>query len=235
MTALPMKNGKAGPALPANFHRMSISEQARILVEMSYANDGNAPSSTSSFDPAEFRLYANAGAPATPEDSWSRPMTDDQKKFFDTYYDQAKRIGDQYGFDATMLLGLMAHESGWGRSGFATKRNNPFGITPDGRTGKDLQSPEQAFDYWGRLYGPRVKDVNDRAQNFVDRLQLDNRNVKGETIGGDRRGKYNPENERDPRTEDLLGNPEWRGKVRDAITSVRRRMGPYMQTRQPSP
>jgi hypothetical protein len=114
--------------------------------------------------------------------------------------------------DVTHLLGLAAYESGWGTNRHTREFNNPFGVTPDGVNPTHFDSISDAWQYWGRTFGPRVANTGPNASRFINNLLLDNRNVYGPTIGGDRRGAYNSV------------NPDWGAGVSATIRSVQQRL-----------
>jgi hypothetical protein len=142
--------------------------------------------------------------------------------FFNQHYEPVARVATQLGVDPTLILGVAAHESGWGQSRQATQLNNPFGRTPDGKTPTVFPSVGDAWAAWAKTHGSRIESLGGDAEAFVDRLLLDNRNVYGPTIG-DRRGAYNSDKP-----------AQWRTGVLDAIRSVRNR-SPQWQTLQSFP
>jgi RHS repeat-associated protein len=116
-------------------------------------------------------------------------------RFFETHYDAAAVMAAEYGFDATLALAVAAKESDWGTSPMAVEHNNPFGFTPGGQGSRPVHfdSVSEAWQAWGKQWGPRVAYVGSNVERFVSSLQADNRFVYGPTIGGDRRGRYNTE------------------------------------------
>ena len=137
--------------------------------------------------------------------------------FFDRHYEPVAKVAAQIGVDPALILGLSAHESNWGTSGFATKLNNPLGYTPDGKKPMAFPSVDDAWNRWVQTHGPRVQGAGGDAEAFVDRLLLDNRYVYGPTVGSDRLGAYNSQ-------QPPVGDPDWRDKALGAIHSVRRRL-----------
>jgi hypothetical protein len=155
------------------------------------------------------------GDPATPAAQEAQPPLDPESKFakfFELNYDAAAEQAAIYNVDVALLLGVSALESGWSTNNQTREVNNPFGATPDGVTPIPFKSIGDAWKYWGRTFGPRVLNVGSDASRFVDNLLLDNRNVYGPTVGGDRRGSYNSV------------NPDWRPDVLGTIEGVRRRL-----------
>jgi len=138
-------------------------------------------------------------------------------EFFAANYPHAARIGAKYAVDPTLLLGLAAHESGYGTSDDTREQNNPLGMRPDGHTPTAFPSIEAAWQAWGREFGPRVLGVGSDARMFVDRLQEDHRTLYGPTRGGDYRGPYNSE----PVPPDQR---DWKTNVAGTIAGVRRRL-----------
>lgn len=139
------------------------------------------------------------------------------EQFFAKNYPYAAQIAGKYGVDPTLLLGVAALESGYGTNSDATKRNNPLGLRPDGRTPIAFPSIQAAWDEWGREWGPRVLGVGGDVGTFLDQLQQDNRTLFGPTRGGDYRGPYNSE-------QFQPGEKSWKERVPGTIAGVRKRL-----------
>jgi hypothetical protein len=158
--------------------------------------------------------------------------TADQKAatFFDQHYDQVAPMAARLGIDPSLPLGPAAHESDWGMSRQAQQLHNPFGATPGGDKPVKFGSDAGAWDWWGQTFGPRVQGVGGDAATFLGNLQLDNRKVYGPTIGGDRKGPYNP-----GEAEPSQGDKDWRDKVGSSIRSVQRRLPGWLAGRAGNP
>ena len=152
----------------------------------------------------------------------TQPQDPKFNDFFDQHFEPVAKVATHLGIDPTLILGVAAHESGWGQSRQAMQLNNPFGRTPDGKTPTVFPSVGNAWAAWANTHGSRVENLGDDAEAFVDRLLLDNRNVYGPTIG-DRRGAYNSDNP-----------AQWRSGVLNSIRSVRNRL-PQWQAQQSLP
>ncbi|WP_420137725.1 hypothetical protein [Sphingomonas sp.] len=137
--------------------------------------------------------------------------------FFAQNYEPVAKMADQYGNDATLPLGLASFESGWGLSRMAQEQNNPHGTTPDGKTGRSFSSIPTAWDFWGRQWGPRVRDFGGDQALFIRRLLEDNRKKKGAI---DHHGAYNSEHPL-----------EWASGVAGGVASVRKRLEDWKKYR----
>lgn len=148
----------------------------------------------------------------------AKTRADDPKfaAFFRTHYPLAVPIAQKYGVDVSLLLGLAAHESGWGTNRQTREDYDPLGLTPNGRTSNHYGSLAKAWQDWGRLWGPRVQGIGDDASKFIDRLAMDNEATTGPTFGGDHRASYNPNRD------------DWAKKVAATIKSVRRRLPAWL-------
>jgi RHS repeat-associated protein len=126
----------------------------------------------------------------------------------------ASRVALDRNSDPQLLLGLSAYESGWGTSGMAGAKNNPFGGTPggDATAGLRYSSIDAAWDRWNVEWGPRIAGTSD-PRSFVTRLLQDKRRS---TTGIDRRGAYNSD------------NPSWASDVLLTIESVKSRWGDWL-------
>ncbi|HEX9466127.1 MAG TPA: glucosaminidase domain-containing protein [Alphaproteobacteria bacterium] len=109
-------------------------------------------------------------------------------QFFDANYTHSAPIADKYAVDPTLILGVAALESGYGKNRDAAKANNPLGMRPDGHTPIEFPSGEAAWNEWGRQFGPRVLGIGSDADTFLDRLLEDHRSIYGPVRGGDYRG-----------------------------------------------
>jgi hypothetical protein len=99
------------------------------------------------------------------------PILDNQRKFFDNFHDKIVGLAQQHDIDENLLLGLSAYESGWFEHKDAIANNNPLGVNKPGRKQlQTYQTVDDALDYWGRVFGPRVRGVR-TAKEFQDRLQ----------------------------------------------------------------
>jgi hypothetical protein len=99
------------------------------------------------------------------------PILDNQRKFFDQFHDKIVGLAQQHNIDENLLLGLSAYESGWFGNKDAIANNNPFGVNRPGK--KILQTYEtidDALEYWGRVFGPRVAGVQ-TPEEFQNRLR----------------------------------------------------------------
>ncbi len=198
-----------------------------VLARMA-ASDAQADAGQQSGEPSpqigqSLLAQSSGGSSGKRRSTIANPMQDPKfNDFFNRHYEPVAKIGRQFGVDPSLILGLSAHESLWGTSRLATQLNNPFGQTPDGVNPTTFSSVDAAWEQWGKDHGLRVQDVGSDAEKFVDRLLIDNRNVYGPRLGGDRLGAYN--SRRPP-----LGDPAWRGKVLEVINGVRLRL-PLWQT-----
>lgn len=136
--------------------------------------------------------------------------------FFEDNYIPAFSVAIAYDTNVFNLLGLAAHESGWGTSSMYQSQNNPFGATPGGFStpGITYNSFNSAWANWGRQWGPRVAGTGNNASLFVSRLAMNNQGTTGRM---DTRGAYNTQNRA------TGGDPNWGQSVQGAIASARRR------------
>lgn len=67
-----------------------------------------------------------------------------KQSFIDTYGTLAQDIGEKTGLDPTLVLGQLAHETGWGEH---ISGNNVFGISPGGKVAAYQSVPEAAQAY----------------------------------------------------------------------------------------
>lgn len=88
--------------------------------------------------------------------------------FITTHLPHANKIATEYGVDPALVLGVSAYESAWGTSRMARELNNPFGATPDSRTGTNYSSPDSAWNNWGEQWGPRIRGVGSDKEGFID-------------------------------------------------------------------
>ena len=143
------------------------AERSPVLIAAAAAPQQGAPSQTRA---------PQATRPSEP------PLHDFQKSFLTQLEPDADRIAKQYNLSKNHLLGLSAYESDWFRNPDAIAKNNPFGINiPGTKTKQSFKSIPEAFDYWGRLWGPAVSGAT-TPNDFITRMQ-------SRTIG-----KYNSEN-----------------------------------------
>jgi Mannosyl-glycoprotein endo-beta-N-acetylglucosaminidase len=154
--------------------------------------------------------YDGVGGPEEPQ-----CVNEPFNRFFARNGYPASFVASNRKTDPTILLGLSAYESGWGRSRAATRRHNPFGATPkgDATAGLSFSSNFEAWKWWDSHYGPRIDGSGSNVDAFLDSLLVDN---KGSTTAVDRRGSYNSE------------NPKWKGDVKDVIQDVRDRWGDWL-------
>ncbi len=130
---------------------------------------------------------------AAPADGWLDPNSK-FARFFDRHYAPAAKAASDIGVDPALLLGLAAHESGWGvENNLDRRNNNPFSAKAHGGGWAKFASPEHAWQQWAQTFGPRVSNIGGDAETFVDNLSLDNRGIVGPTVVGDRRGAYREE------------------------------------------
>jgi hypothetical protein len=136
-------------------------------------------------------------------------LTAQGKAFLASNYAAASAVARQYHVDVNLLLGVSALESQWATSPQFRDQRNPFGATPNGSDPVTYPSIADAWQAWGRQWGPRIAGVGDDADQFTTRLLRDNRKAVGAV---DRRGKYNSKTP-----------AKWKTSVMDTIDSVRRR------------
>ncbi|HXZ01135.1 MAG TPA: hypothetical protein VEI03_14130 [Stellaceae bacterium] len=184
-------------------------EPARDVETSEIADDGvtDAETAPTSSDSSRVNTASQAGKWLDPNSKYAR--------FFDQQFAAVAEVATDLGVDPTLLLGLSAHESGWGKPENNYAKNlNPFGATPlgDSTSGLRFQSYRDAWQAWARTFGPRVAGVGSDAAAFLRNLEYDNRRVYGPTIGGNYRGAYNSEDE------------NWKKGVAEAIAGVRRRL-----------
>lgn len=122
----------------------------------------------------------------------------DKDPFFDTLYGPVHDTAERLGIDASWLLGLAAHESGW-LDPHNRDLNNPFGVTRRGRANVQYDSIQDAIAAWERRYGPVVRGATS-AEDFVQRLFGTGYNTQ---------------------------DAHWRTGVLDGIESVQRRLGSW--------
>ena len=223
LPALPDEN--AAPRFAAAPPSQNEREVAENVLAQMQANDAAAASNASaSPDPSAPQmgqvLLAQQQPKSTTVPGQLPPATPaEMMAFLDQHFDLASKTAAKLAVDPTLLLGLSALESGWGRSRIARTLNNPYGQTPDGNTPDKFSSFDEAWEKWGEKYGPRVKDAGSNADEFLERLGLNNERVYGPTIGGDRRRPYNSV------------NPDWKRDVGNTIGTVRRILPRWLATR----
>jgi hypothetical protein len=131
-------------------------------------------------------------------------------RFFAQNYGPVAAMAGEYDLDPVPPLGLAGFESGWGESRMARIQNNPFGSTPDGAKGVSYPSIPEAWQSWGRQWGPRVRGVRGDEALFIKKLQEDNWKKKNAV---DQRRSYNSDHP-----------TEWAKGVAEGVRSVRRRL-----------
>ena len=124
-------------------------------------------------------------------------------------------VSIKYNTNLSFLIGLAAHESGWGDSIQYKQSNNPFGATPggDATPGLRYSSFSSAWSSWGSQWGPRINGSFSPAE-FVSRLTINNQSAAPNQGATDTRGAYNNLDA------DNGGDPGWASKVLGAIDSV---------------
>lgn len=148
--------------------------------------------------------------------------------FIREHWDKAQKIAKELGIPPEYLLGLSAHESGWGTSPLSSKPNEDGTITHNYFS---LRHPASGEIGWAWSKGDKqgrgkkkmavFKDWNASADSFAKDYGDD---VRGATTYAEftsalaKLGGFNPV---DPAKG---GDPDFEKKVRDAIDSVKRRL-----------
>ena len=128
-------------------------------------------------------------------------------KFFNKNYVPALGVSVKFDVNAALLLGLSAHESGYGTSPMYLNQNNPTGQTPggDSTAGLSYRSLAVAWQRWGDRWGASVRGVGSNGTLFVN--QLKSAGYNSEVAPG--------------------GTPGWRKLVLGTISGVQRRMAQW--------
>lgn len=169
-------------------------------------------------------------APDNTQNSYLAPYTPLSKtdNFFDAHYQQASRIGNQYGFDPSLLLGLTAGESGWGSNDDTISHNNPFGLRKQGKVPLDYPSLDKAYDQWGNMWGPRVQGVGSDGNRFINALQQTDQHGYGTAVGS-----YN--SEVSPDIDGGRPGAGWEQLVGGSIAGVQKRLPSWIYRRSATP
>jgi hypothetical protein len=201
----------------AAFNRISINEALRFIQALAGSEPGVHPDVQEEIVVTAI-LIRGIPSPGqcAPHPQASQCVGQPFADFFDMAWIPASKIAFERHSDPTMILGVWALESDWGRSPSSRNRNNIFGATPHGdRTpGSRYGSIGAGADRWNARWGPRINRIDTDVAAFLSALLHDNRNHPPGAV--DDHGSYNSE------------TPGWRSSVSDTIDSVRRRLGPFI-------
>jgi hypothetical protein len=75
--------------------------------------------------------------------------------------------GSRSDIDLMVLLAHIIVESGGGTSYMAKTKNNPYGFTPDGKTGVSFNSKEEALTYWMQKFPERYIDKYGSVETYT--------------------------------------------------------------------